>query len=107
MLFSCSNDKTICLWKLNDNYQSYQIHQYHKDYVKSICFNEYNNTLFSAGYDGVINAFSLEEYNKHGVIKSDSLLYSLKDASVYSISCDESGKLLLASFYENVINLIN
>jgi WD40 repeat protein len=101
MLFSCSNDKTVNICKLGD-YGNVQIHQYHSDYIKSLCYNDNTNTLFTAGYDGVINAFSIEEYTKQGIIRSDPMIYGLKDLSVYSISCDNSGNLLLASFYENV-----
>ena len=108
LLFSCSNDKTVMIWNLNNhngtNDPVYQKHQLHKDYIKSLCYCKYNNTLYASGYDGLITYYNIEEYNKYGKIGYDeaSQLISMKDRTIYSISCDTSGKILIASVYENV-----
>jgi WD40 repeat protein len=113
LLFSCSNDKTVMIWNLNNCNgtvdPAYQKHLMHKDYIKALCYCNYNNTLYASGYDGLITYYNIDEYNKSGSIRYDNSgeLMNMKDKSIYSISCDTSGKLLLASIYENVISGID
>lgn len=122
LLFSCSNDKNINIWRIPERgieinnldkvgrgvdimTPTYSIHQYHKDYIKSLCYKEGLNYLYACGYDGVITGHNIEEYGKTNSIKlnADNYLYkSTNNNSIYSIDCDEKGNLLLASVYENV-----
>jgi WD40 repeat protein len=101
------------IWNLNNCTgtvdPAYQKHQIHKDYIRALCYNSFNSTLFASGYDGIISYYNIEEYNKTGSIKYDSSgqFMSMKDKSIYSMSCDTSGKLLIASIYENVISGID
>ncbi len=115
LLFSCSNDKTINIWKVPEKpydsngvtiTSSYLIHQYHKDYIKSMCYSEQNHLLYACGYDGLISCHNIEEYNKTGFLKfnSENVIYSNGQAnSIYSIDCDMTGRTILASTYENTI----
>lgn len=51
----------------------------------------------------------MEEYKKMGKIKAstDNILYTSSEAkSIFSIDSDGSGKLLLASVYENVFIIL-
>jgi WD40 repeat protein len=115
LLFSCSNDKTINIWQIpsiketnRDNTISskYLIHSYQNDYIKSLCYNEEQKFLYSCSYDGTITQFNIEEFRKTNKIKFDrgsNILYEMgEQKSIFSIDCDISGKLLLASVYENV-----
>lgn len=113
LLFSCSNDRTINIWRIpnthdNENIQTvtsaFSIHQYHKDYIKAICYNDESKILFACGYDGLITKFNIEEYKRSNVIKYDNnnFLFSTENNSIYSMDCDQAGKLLITSVYENV-----
>ncbi len=136
LLFSCSNDKNINIWKINQaeitsnssNTEietnssttnnttnispltitpSYSINQYHKDYIKCLCFkdNSHNN-LYACSYDGTITMHRIDEYSATGAIKpkQENIIYKSGNGnSIYSIDCDNTGNVLLASIYENVI----
>jgi WD40 repeat protein len=113
LLFSCSNDKTINIWKLDnkhsENYtisSSHLIHQYHKDYIKSLCYSEVSHTLYSCGLDGLISSYNIEEYNKTSTIKPgrENIIFSTpNNNSIYSMDCDQTGRIILASIYENLL----
>jgi len=71
-----------------------------------MCYSEESSYLFSSGYDGCISYHNIDEYNKTGVIKfnSENLIYTNNQGnSIYSIDCDSTGRLILASAYENTI----
>jgi WD40 repeat protein len=71
-----------------------------------MCYSEESHYLFSSGYDGFISCHNIEEYNKTGTIKfnSENLIYSNSQGnSIYSIDCDSTGRIILASTYENTI----
>lgn len=77
--------------------------EYHTDYIKTLCYSEDINYLYSGGLDGQIISTDINqckkvntyEYNKDNVLLAQS-------NSVYSIDCDKSGNILIASIYENV-----
>jgi hypothetical protein len=61
--------------------------------------------LFSAGLDGLIAQFNLEEF-RNSALKIDAknvIFNSQGGNSIFSISTDYTGKLLLCSIYENVV----
>ena len=115
LLFSCSNDKTIGLWKIPQNYCEESnktqgpyitLSNIHKDYIKELSYSVESNTLFSCGFDGVIAQYNLDEIKKGKIYSGNEAIYSQQSSlaknSFYSLSCDSSGKLLIASMYENV-----
>ena len=86
---------------------SLNIHQYHKDYVKGLCYSEMSNTLISCGLDGFITLYNIEEYNKTQNIRAnrDNILFEMKNSnSIYSIDCDETGRIIISSVYENILS---
>ncbi len=115
-MFSCSNDKTIGLWKIPQNFAEESnktqgpyatLSNIHKDYIKALSYSIESNILFSCGFDGVIAQYNVEEMKKGKIYSGNELLhnnqpYSSVKNSFYSLSCDSSGKLLIASMYENV-----
>ena len=113
-MFSCSNDKTINLWKIpkleensHDDYTitpSYQIYQYQKDYIKSLSYNDKVGILYAGGFDGIITQFDIHQFRQTNKITLDNANYLYKNStnsSIFSIDSDHEGKLLLCSIYEN------
>jgi WD40 repeat protein len=118
LLFSCSNDKNINIWKIPNLFDenisqttplitpSYSIFQYHRDYIKSLCHKEGMSSIYACGYDGLITSHNIEEYRKNNVIilNNDNFIYkSNNNNSIYSFDCDQTGNVILSSVYENVI----
>ena len=84
------------------------VHNIHKDYIKALSYSQDTNILYSCGFDGVIAEYDLEQM-KTGQVFTGNETYSQQQNvknSFYSISCDSSGRLLVASMYENV-KLVN
>ena len=120
-MISCSNDKTIKLWKLPDlhskesnnpiesYYSTMSFNTFHGDYIKAIAYSEKKGNLFSAGLDGKILMTSLDDLLKHPKdANTFQDIHSLgaNNSSVFAVDCDLSGDLMIASVYENVkINL--
>ena len=65
MLASCSADKTIRLWRTNENneWQNQFILKGHNDPVKCIAFMEEAGVLLSGGFDMYIKVWSLSTYD--------------------------------------------
>jgi hypothetical protein len=83
------------------------LHSIHKDYIKALSYSNETNTLFSCGFDGIIAQYNFEEMKNGNIYnKGDEIVYNQGQNPVknsfYYLSCDNSGKLLLASMYENV-----
>ena len=116
MIISCSNDKTLKLWKIRNplNAESSSIDTYapgfyinnlHTDYVTSLAYSEKSSAFFSAGYDGKLFMMKLDEKTiaiRDIVIHREFYALGTNNSSIYSIDCDLEGKILLASIYENV-----
>jgi len=116
-MISCSNDKTIKLWKipeLIDEESSYTIESYysslsmntlHGDYIKALAYSEKSGKLFTAGLDGRILMMNLEDLlvqARDGNRSNDVNLLGSNNSSVFAVDCDLSGDLMIASAYENV-----
>jgi len=132
MFFSCSNDKTIKIWKIpdfvnninsnintnsNNNinndgliesyYASLNLNNIHTDYIKSLAYSEKSGYLFTAGFDGKILMMKLDDLLKY---PRDLNYYqdyhdfnsNNNHNSVFSVDCDLNGDIILASVYENV-----
>jgi WD40 repeat protein len=115
-MISCSNDKTIKLWKIpellidnnNNAIESYccalSLNTFHEDYIKAIAYSEKSGNLFTAGLDGRILMINLEK-----LLNFPKDLTSFKDlnnlgsnkSSVFSVDCDLSGDLMIASVYDD------
>ncbi len=70
-----------------------------------MCYKDKLNILFACGYDGLITCHNLEEFGKTNTLKLNNDIFMYKsnnNNSVYSIDCDATGNILLASIYENV-----
>lgn len=117
LIISCSNDKTIKLWKLpeleskegSNSIESFYSHtnlnSLHGDYIKALAYSEKSGNLFTAGLDGRIFMFNLDELDKyHKDVKTfkDSHSLGTNNSSVFAVDCDLSGDLMIASVYENV-----
>ena len=66
-LISCSDDKTIKIWKENNNYENIQILK-HSDYIYSLLLLEDKNILISSGVDGT-KLWNYNEINNINLIK--------------------------------------
>ena len=66
-LISCSWDKTIKIWKENNNYETIKILK-HSDYICSLLLLEDKNILISSGGDGT-KFWDLNDYNNINCIK--------------------------------------
>ncbi len=117
LMISCSNDKTIKLWKIPDlsskdspnGFESYystmSLNKMHGDYIKAIAYSEKSGNLFSASLDGRIlmtNLESLLKYPNDLNSFQDFQSFGLNNSSVFAVDCDLSGDLMIASVYENV-----
>ena len=113
MLISCSNDRSVKLWKLPDENEDYSegyfpkfyVNNLHSDYIKCLAYSEKTNSFFSAGFDGKILMMKIDGKTKNTneiVINEEFYAIGKNNSSIYSIDCDLAGDLLLASAYENV-----
>ena len=105
ILFSSSNDQTICIWDLNQLFNninnnltktlfpSLTYSYYHNDYITSIKYNTYNELLYSSGLDGKIYSINVNNNNSKNEILS-------KESSIYSIDICENENILSAALYE-------
>ena len=104
LLFSSSNDQTICFWDLNILFKNIKNNlttlfpqlkysYYHSDYITSIKFNKYNDLLYSCGLDGKIYSIDINKKDSKEEILS-------KESSIYSIDLCENENLLSAALYE-------
>ena len=66
-LISCSDDKTIKIWKENNNYENIQILK-HSDRIYSLLLLEDKNILISSGEDGT-KLWNYNEINNINLIK--------------------------------------
>ena len=113
ILFSSSNDQTICIWDLNQLFSniknnlsktlfpSLTYSYYHNDYITSIQYNAYNDLLYSSGLDGKIYSININKNNSKNEILS-------KGSSIYSIDLCGNENILSAALYEeNTIIIID
>jgi WD40 repeat protein len=78
LLASCSEDKTIKVWDLNEE-KTIQTITHHKDKVASVCWHpEESNILLSASYDGTISLFDPSKSSKFNSYKISKDVESLK-----------------------------
>jgi WD40 repeat protein len=118
-MISCSNDKTIKLWKIPDLnvkgsanaiesfYSTVSLNTLHNDYIKAIAYSEKSANLFSVGLDGrilMMNLDDLVKYQKDFSLFQDFHSLGTNNSSVFAVDCDLSGDLMIASVYENVKN---
>lgn len=78
MLFTCSKDKIINIWKL-DSKENIGNLKGMNDEIKSICLSVYNNELIviSASRDGKITYWNLDDKTKTKVISTDGKIVKL------------------------------
>lgn len=123
LLFSCSNDSNINIWRLkgiedmlsiddSDKYMELypinSLNEVNNDYITTIKYSDSTKCLFSGGLDGIICKYNVSYSNKSQVISNkDNIIYKTNNKSVYSIDIDSSGNLLCASIYDNYIRAID
>jgi len=114
LLFSCSNDKSVKLWKIPNEKDfktqnsSFSFRDYHSDYIKALSFSSEANSLFSGSLDGRVVSYNLEEFSNKSLSSSDGTIYSSSNSeSIYSMDIDLSGKLLLVSIYKTNLILLD
>ena len=92
LLFSASSDSRILVWPLgeSDSPKSVNTIYAHKDYIHSIKF--INDTLFSAGEDGIIIQTDLD-YKNHKFFASPLSIWNL-DCSQHLVAVAFSSKVL-------------
>lgn len=115
-MISCSNDKTIKLWKLpelncinnNDTIESYSsmmsLNTFHEDYIKAISFSEKSGNIFTAGLDGRLLMMNLEKlinYPKDINNFNDFNSLGANNSSIFDVDCDISGDVMIASVYDD------
>ncbi|KAL4447147.1 hypothetical protein ABPG74_013999 [Tetrahymena malaccensis] len=68
IIASCSNDKTVKLWKKNSSngkqWSNYATLKGHAESVRSVCFLTQHGILLSGGYDNVIRIWSIQALNQ-------------------------------------------
>ncbi|EAR85690.2 WD domain, G-beta repeat protein (macronuclear) [Tetrahymena thermophila SB210] len=67
IIASCSNDKTVKLWKKGSNgkqWSNYATLKGHAESVRSVCFLTQHGILLSGGYDNVIRIWSIQALNQ-------------------------------------------
>ena len=114
LLFSAGNDCTIQIWDLSflgsgeSNPNVFPVHSFtelNTDYITSLEYNNYTTSLFSGGLDSRICVYEFEKESKYKIEVKEENLFNLisGDKSIYSISCNREGSLLVCSAYENNI----
>lgn len=123
ILFSAGNDTNVFAWDLrklefltdpNFNLDEkkevktilpyYCFNELNNDYVSCLEYNSCTNTLFTGGLDSKVCIYEIDKENKFKINISEKNIFKTveDDKSVYSISANKNGTLVVCSAYENV-----
>lgn len=96
--------------KANDLIEYYPINSLNElniDYVKSLCYNNFNKTLFTGGLDGNICYYDIDSLKPNTIYstKNNLLYHTDNNNSIYSIDTSFNGNIISTSVYNNIIDI--